>query len=94
MQSLKRSRNSEELCIGGFIKWKTGPRIFRLTQCTDSGCGFREISTQQTVDHYVRRNPSDEMLNGIAWIVLPNNPDWEMTAVAYEKQFVLPPRKK
>lgn len=70
-------------CIGGFVKLRAENKILRIERGEPKG--FRIIGLPG-LSTYLNFN-EDEGFNQIEF-VLPDSPEWDKTAIAYEKQFV------
>ena len=90
--TMERCRD-QDVCVGGFLKWKDNFRILRISQC-DRNCDWFETGITKLFDHFINFHASDKEFNKIAYVVLPNDSGWDAMAIAYAKQFVVKPRKK
>jgi len=87
---VEQCRHDVDLCAGGFFKLKGKDRAIRRLGDCHNFCGNHETGISR-VNEYFRLNQADKDFDEVEFIVLPNDPAWELMAVAWSRQFV---RKK
>lgn len=87
-QTLEKCRDDWP-CIGGFVKFKDDFRIYRLVRdCGPMACA-PYVAGLITLSFF-----DDGLLNHVEYIRLPDDKEWDKTAIAYAKQFVERREKK
>lgn len=85
--ALEQCRHDMDSCAGGFFKWKGNKSsLNRLGYCYNN-CNNHEISLVRTND-YFKVNQADINFEEVEFVVLPNDPEWNLMAVTWSKQFI------